>query len=185
MDHVLGRTVGNALEVREAIDVLSGDGPSDVVALTVSLAEEMVRLAGLVAEPAEVLRSGAALGVFDEMVAAQGGNLAAGLPEAGHKRIVASPATGCLVGIEARSAGEAAWLLGAGRANKEDTVSATAGIVCVSEVGEDLEKGQPVLELHADDPARFDAAITRLKGAIRVSAEPIQPTPLVKLIIGR
>lgn len=173
MDDLLGRTAGNALEVREALDVLGGSGPADVVELCLALAEEMVRLSGLAVDPAAVLRSGAALTVFEEMVAAQGGDLSAGLPEAENRQILRATSNGYFAGLEARSVGAAAWRLGAGRTRKGDEVSATAGVVCLLKPGDEVKTGQPVLELHADDPSRFGPAQGVLRDAIRVTPEPV------------
>ncbi|MCP5025379.1 MAG: thymidine phosphorylase [Actinomycetia bacterium] len=178
MDTVLGRTAGNALEVQESLDVLAGGGPADVVELTVALAEEMVGLVGLDADPRAVLASGEALATFEAMVAAQGGDLGAGLPVAQHRHMVAAPVAGTVAGIDARRVGVAAWRLGAGRARKEDSVSATAGVVCLVGPGDEVEVGQPIMELHTDDPARFDDAIPVLADALLPSTGPA-PTPSV------
>ncbi len=179
MDDVLGVAVGNALEVREALDVLAGGGPADVVALSVALAEDMARLAGLDADPAAVLASGAAMETFDAMVRAQGGDLEAGLPSAPHRRIVVAGSSGIVQAIDARHVGVAAWHLGAGRARKEDPVSAGAGIMCLVRPGDTVAAGEPVLELHADDEERFARAEIALEGAIPIGDEPVDPSPVV------
>ncbi len=179
MDTVLGRTAGNALEVAESVEVLDGGGPPDLVEVTLALAGEMVALAGLDADPAEVLTSGRARAVWDDMVRAQGGDPSATLPVAPHVETVVADASGVLRRLDCLSVGIAAWRLGAGRARKEDPVSAAAGIVCLAKPGDPVEVGQPVLELHADDPARFATAREALEGAIEVSDEPPTPMPLI------
>ncbi len=184
MHTVLGRTAGNALEVVESIEVLEGGGPADLVEVTLALADEMVALAGLDADPAAVLASGRPREVFDEMVTAQGGDLSVDLPTAPHVEVVTLDEAGWLGRLDCLSVGVAAWRLGAGRARKEDTVSASAGVVCLAKPGDSVEAGQPVLELHAEDPDLFDAARDALEGAIEVVGEAPTPLPLVVDRIG-
>jgi thymidine phosphorylase len=184
MDDVLGRAVGNALEVQESLDVLTGGGPDDVVELTVALAEEMCALAGVDADPRSLLASGAALDTFHAMVAAQDGDLDAGLPVADHIRVLDAPRAGVVHRVDARGIGVAAWRLGAGRARKEDLVSPTAGIVCLAKPGEAVEAGQPVFELHADDPARIDGVLTMVRDALVVADEPYVVPDIVIRRIG-
>ena len=179
MHTVLGRTAGNALEVAESVEVLDGGGPADLVEVTLALAREMVELAGLDADPAEVLASGRARAVWDDMVRAQGGDPEAVLPVAPHVETVDAEVSGVLARLDCRSVGIAAWRLGAGRARKEDPVSPSAGIVCLAKPGDPVEAGQPVLELHAEDPSRFAAAREALQDALEVSDEPPTPKPLV------
>ncbi len=179
MHTVLGRTAGNALEVAESVEVLDGGGPADLVEVTLALAREMVELAGLDADPAEVLASGRARAVWDDMVRAQGGDPEAVLPVAPHVETVDAEVSGVLGRLDCRSVGIAAWRLGAGRARKEDPVSPSAGIVCLVKPGDPVEAGQPVLELHAEDPSRFAAAREALQDALEVSDEPPTPKPLV------
>ena len=179
MHTVLGRTAGNALEVAESVEVLDGGGPADLVEVTLALAREMVELAGLDADPAEVLASGRARAVWDDMVRAQGGDPEAVLPVAPHVETVDAEVSGVLGRLDCRSVGIAAWRLGAGRARKEDPVSPSAGIVCLVKPGDPVEAGQPLLELHAEDPSRFAAAREALQDALEVSDEPPTPKPLV------
>ncbi|RMH81820.1 MAG: thymidine phosphorylase [Actinomyces sp.] len=184
MDTVLGRTAGNALEVAEALDTLGGDGPDDLVEVTLALAREMLVLAGLDADPAAVLASGAARAVFEEQVAAQGGRLDEGLPAAAHVHEVTATASGVLTRLDARAVGVAAWRLGAGRSTKDEPVSPVAGVVCRAKPGEEVRAGEPLLELHTDDPGRVDAALAALADAIAVGDEPPSPGPLVVEVIG-
>ncbi len=179
MDTPLGWACGNALEVTESIEVLQGGGPEDLREVTVALAREMVGLAGLDADPADVLASGRALDVFDAMVRVQGGDPEAPRPTSSEVVTVAAPATGILRRLDARSVGVAAWRLGAGRARKEDPVSACAGVVCQAKPGDPVTEGDTVMELHVDDPARLDGALAALEGALEVGPEAPAPRPLV------
>ncbi|HLM64898.1 MAG TPA: thymidine phosphorylase [Acidimicrobiales bacterium] len=184
MDAPLGRAAGNGLEVDEAVEVLRGGGPGDVVEVTLALAREMVALAGLEADPARVLADGRALAVWDAMVRAQGGDPAAPRPTAAVRHEVRSPASGYLHRLDARAVGVAVWRLGAGRSRKEDPVSPTAGALSLRKPGDPVEAGEPVLELHADDPGRLDAALAALEGAIEVGAEAPEPRPLIVERVG-
>jgi thymidine phosphorylase len=169
MDTPLGHTAGNALEVAEAVEVLAGGGPPDVVELTLVLAREMVAAAGVSdVDPADALADGRAMDTWRRMVRAQGGDPDAPLPKAAEVHVVPAPATGVLSRLDAYRLGVAAWRLGAGRPRKEDAVSAAAGVVMHAKPGDRLTAGTPLLELHADDPARFDRALAALDGAIEV-----------------
>ncbi len=179
MDTVLGRTAGNALEVRESVETLAGGGPADLVEVTLALAREMAELASLDADPAEVLASGAAMDVWRAMIAAQGGDADAELPTAPIVETVAAPADGMLGRLDALAVGIAAWRLGAGRARKEDPVSATAGAVCLVKEGERVRAGQPILELHTEDESLLPGALAALEGGFEVAAEAGPPRPLV------
>jgi thymidine phosphorylase len=172
MDCPLGRAVGNAVEVEESVAVLRGGGPGDLVQVTLALAREMLALAGIDADPAAALGDGRALAKYREMIAGQGGDPDASLPRARHIREVPAEESGWLRNLDALAVGIAAWRLGAGRARKEDPVSAAAGVICVAKPGERIERGQPVLELRADDEARFGRAIEALDGAIVIGTEP-------------
>jgi thymidine phosphorylase len=172
MDCPLGRAVGNAVEVDESVAVLRGGGPDDLVTVTLALAREMLALAGIEADPAEALADGRALAKYREMIAGQGGDPDAAVPPARHVMRVPAEASGWLRDLDALAIGTAAWRLGAGRARKEDPVSAAAGVICLAKPGEQVERGQPVLELRADDEARFGRAIEALDGGIEIGPEP-------------
>ena len=163
MNTPLGRTVGNALEVTEAIEVLAGGGPPDVVELTLALAREMLAEAGRDdVDPAERLRDGSAMDVWRAMIRGQGGDPDIQLPTARHHQIVAAPVEGVLTRLDALAVGVAAWRLGAGRARKEDPVQAAAGVQLHAKPGEVVAAGAPLLTLHSDDPERFDRALAAL-----------------------
>jgi thymidine phosphorylase len=179
MDVPLGRTAGNALEVKEAVEVLEGDGPADVVEVTVALAREMLDLVGIDEDPAAALADGRAMDRWRTMVAAQGGDPDAQLPTAREIETVTSTSDGYLRRLDALGVGVAAWRLGAGRARKEDIVSPTAGVVCLAKPGDRVATGQPVLELHTDEPDRLSSALAALDGAIEVGGDPPTKRPLV------
>jgi thymidine phosphorylase len=179
MEAPLGRAAGNGLEVDEAVEVLRGGGPRDLVEVTLALAREMVALAGLEVDPARVLADGRALATWEAMVRAQGGDPTARRPVASVRREVRAPASGYLRRLDARAVGVAVWRLGAGRSRKEDPVSPTAGALCLRKPGDPVEAGEPVLELHADDPDRLAGALAALEGAIEVVDDPDEPRPLI------
>ena len=179
MDTPLGRAAGNALEVAESIEVLEGGGPSDLVDVTLSLAREMLALAGISVDPAAALADGRALEVFRAMVRAQGGDPDAPLATATARHTVVAPAAGYVRRLDARAVGVAAWRLGAGRSRKEDPVSPSAGVVCLAKPGDKVAADQPVLELHIDDPAKLPSALEAIEGAIVIGPEPPEPAPQV------
>jgi thymidine phosphorylase len=180
MDTPLGRACGNGMEVAEAVDTLRGGGPKDLVEVTVALAREMLALCGVSgADPGTVLANGAAYPVWERMVRAQGGDPDAPLPAAPHRELVATPQGGVLARLDARAVGLCAWRLGAGRSRKEDAVSPAAGVVCLAKPGAVVQRGQPLLELYADDAGRFERARAALAGAIVVDDEPPPARPLV------
>ena len=178
MDTPLGRAVGNAVEVQECVAALTGAGPPDLMQVTLALAAEMLALARIEADPAAAISDGRALEAFRAMIRAQGGDPDAPLPEAAHvTTALAAPADGWLTGLDALAVGIAAWRLGAGRARKEDPVSAAAGVICLVKPGEQVRKDQPVLQLRADDPGRFGPALAALDGAVTFAAQPPPPLP--------
>jgi thymidine phosphorylase len=179
MDSPLGRAVGNAVEVEEAVATLRGDGPPDLVEVTLALAAEMLALAGITADPAAALASGQALDRYRRMIEAQGGDPEAPLPQARQAEKITAGQSGWLRRLDARAVGVAAWRLGAGRARKEDPVNHAAGVRCLTKPGEWVEAGQPVLELLADDVARFAGARQALAGAIEIGPEAPAAEPLV------
>ncbi|MET9622452.1 thymidine phosphorylase [Streptomyces sp. NPDC006464] len=170
MSTPLGLTAGNALEVRESVEVLAGGGPADVVELTVALAREMLDAAGIKdADPAKALADGSAMDVWRRMIAAQGGDPDATLPVAREQHVVTAASSGVLTRLDAYDIGIAAWRLGAGRARKEDPVQAGAGVELHAKPGDTVTAGQPLLTLHTDTPEKFDYALKSLEGAWDVS----------------
>jgi thymidine phosphorylase len=191
MDVPLGRAVGNAVEVEESVQALQGHGPGDLMEVTLALARQMLALAGLgtagdtaggtAGDPAAAIADGRALAAYRAMIRAQGGDPDAPLPRAAHTQILAAPADGWLTRLDALAVGVAAWRLGAGRARKEDDVSASAGIICLAKPGDRVQAGQPLLELRADEQERFGPALAALEGAVAVSDQ--GPPPPVSPVI--
>jgi thymidine phosphorylase len=185
MQTPLGLTAGNALEVRESVEVLAGGGPPDVVELTLVLAREMLAAAGRGdVDPADALTDGRAMDVWRRMVIAQGGDPSAVLPVAKETHLILAPGSGVLTQLDALKVGIAAWRLGAGRARKEDKVQAGAGIEMHAKPGAVLRAGDPLMTLHTDTPERFDRAIEALDGAYLVAPEGSRPD-LLPLVIDR
>jgi thymidine phosphorylase len=166
MDSPLGRAVGNALEVNESLDVLRGKGPRDVRDLTVDLAKIMCELVGISADPEAKLDDGSAYEVYRAMIAAQGGDPDAVLRPAPRREEVVASDAGVVQSVDALAVGVAAWRLGAGRARKEDAVSAGAGVICLAKEGTTVEKGQPLFELYADDEIHLEAGRHAIEGAL-------------------
>ena len=185
MSTPLGRAVGNAVEVAEAVDVLAGGGPPDVVELTLALAREMLAAAGLSdVDPAEVLASGRAMDVWRAMIRAQGGDPDAPLPTARETEIVRADRDGYVAAVDAYAIGVAAWRLGAGRTRKEDPVNHGAGVVLHRKLGDAVRAGDPLVELRTDEAERIPAALNAIGQAVVVSPTPPAPSPLVIERIG-
>ncbi len=180
MDTPLGLTAGNAIEVAESVEVLAGGGPADVVELTLRLAREMLAAAGVTdIDPADRLADGSAMDHWRRMIGAQGGDPSAPLPVAREAHVVVAPASGTLTRLDAYAVGVAAWRLGAGRARKEDSVSAGAGVVMHAKPGDVVRAGAPLLTLLADETTRFTRAVDALDGAYDVDGAGPPPLPLV------
>lgn len=173
MDSPLGFAAGNALEVAQAVEVLSGGGPKDVVELTLALANEMLDLAGVkTKDPATALADGSALDVWHALITAQGGNSNAPLPRAKYQHQVVAQTSGYLTKLDALSIGNAAWVLGAGRTRKEDQVSSAAGVTWSHTLDMQVSKGETLFTLHTDEESRIDQAIVALRNATTISKSP-------------
>ncbi|WP_394941609.1 thymidine phosphorylase [Psychromicrobium sp. YIM B11713] len=184
MSTPLGLTAGNAIEVEESVEVLAGGGPSDVVELTVRLAQEMLEAAGVYgADPAAALKDGRAMDAWNRMIEAQGGDPRVTLPVARESETIYAPADGVLVGLDALSVGVAAWRLGAGRARKEDQVQAGAGVRMHAKPGAVVRAGEPLMTLLTDTPDRFERAKEALADAVVIAPEGSRPA--TELIIDR
>jgi thymidine phosphorylase len=184
MDAPLGQAVGNAVEVQEAVAMLTGGGPPDLAEVTMALAAEMLALAGIgqgepAGGPAAALADGRALDRYRAMIRAQGGDPDAPLPLAARTEVITATEAGWLRCLDARAVGVAAWRLGAGRARKEDPVSPAAGVICLAKPGDRVDRGQPLLELRGDDESRFAAAKDALSGAIGIGPSAPDLGPLV------
>jgi len=183
MSTPLGKKIGNALEVEESIEVLSGGGPEDVIEITVELAKEMLKLSGITdVDPRENLSNGKALEKWREMIKAQGGDPDAALPKAEHWHVVRAKESGYVSSLEAISVGVASWRLGAGRERKEDAVQFGAGIEIHAQVGTAVTAGDPVMTLYTETPERFERAIALAEEAIGISER--EPAAR-KLVLGR
>jgi len=176
----LGLTAGNALEVRESVEVLAGGGPADVVELTVELAREMLAGAGVRdVDPAEALRDGRAMDVWRRMISAQGGDPDAELPTARETEVVTADADGVLTSLDAMAVGVAAWRLGAGRSRPGEDVQAGAGVEIHAKPGDPVRAGQPLLTLHTDTPERFERAKAALEGGWSIGDTPAEPGAII------
>ena len=173
MDVPLGLTAGNALEVRESVEVLAGGGPSDIVELTVLLAREMLEIAGIKgADPADALKNGKAMDVWRRMISAQGGDPDAKLPVAKENIVVSAQSSGTVLAMDAMAVGLAAWRLGAGRTRQGEAVQAGAGIEIHAKPGEKIQAGAPLFTLHTDTPAAFVRAQEALIDSVTIGDLP-------------
>jgi pyrimidine-nucleoside phosphorylase len=179
MDNPLGRSVGNALEVAEALDALSGHGDEELVQVSLTVAREMCWLAEVEKDPGDALRSGAGREVFVRMLAAQGGDLSKGLPVAVVQRRLLSLADGYVESIDALEVGLACLELGAGRARKEDKVDPAAGLVIEAAVGAQVRAGDPLATVHARSEELVERVSARLVAAWRLRDTPVSRPPHV------
>lgn len=191
MDQPLGRSVGNALEMVESLDILGGHGPVDSTELTLLLGAEMLVLAGVVSSPElamPILRgklaSGEALETFKTMVRLHGGAMEViddprRFPQAPVRRDYFSPQTGTVMGVDAEKIGRASLLLGAGRAKTTDVIDHAAGLSGLIKIGESVEADQPLVTLHAATQDRIEAALPLVAEAFMIGSGPASAQPLV------
>lgn len=180
MDVPLGLTAGNALEVRESLEVLAGGGPADVVELTILLAQEMLDAAGVSGKnPESALKNGSAMDHWRRMVRAQGGDPNAALPIAREKKVITAEKSGVISSMNALQVGISVWRLGAGRERQGEKVQAGAGIEIHAKPGSQVNKGDPIFTLHTDEEARFERAEAALSGAVVIGTSPVERLPLV------
>ena len=183
MDVPLGLTAGNSLEIRETLEVLAGGGPSDVVELTLLLANEMLDAVGIKPKvsPSDALKNGMAMDVWRKMIKAQGGDNDAPLPVAKEKIEISAESSGKLLTLDALKVGISAWRLGAGRQKQGEVLQLGAGIEIHAKPGDLVKAGQKILTLHSDEPTRFDRAKEALVGAFSIGGvdDPIKRLPLV------
>lgn len=184
MDVPLGLTAGNALEVRESVEVLAGGGPSDVIELTVLLAREMLELAGISGiDPADNLKNGKAMDHWRRMIKAQNGDPDGKLPTAKEHLTISSEASGVITRMDALKVGVAAWRLGAGRSKQGEQLQLGAGIEIHAKPGDKVSAGAPLFTLHTDKPELFERAKESLIGAVEFDTN-YQRLPLVLERIG-
>ncbi len=185
MNQPLGRNVGNALEIRESLDILSGIGPADSQGLTLELAKRMLDIAGIhdlgggVTDPALHLKDGSALAKFREMVACHGGHLDAGLPAAKNQIPLPAPASGYLARADAEAIGRASLLLGAGRTKTTDAIDHAVGLSGLKKIGEAVEIGEPLCIIHSNGHEDEHQLFQTLETAFVITAEPAEPPPLM------
>ncbi|WP_432834993.1 thymidine phosphorylase [Dactylosporangium sp. CA-092794] len=180
METPLGRAVGHSIEVEESLEVLAGGGPADVVALTLALAREMLDAVGLGdTDPQDALADGRAMDSWRALVRAQGGDPDAPLPVAREVETIRAEADGFVAALDAYAVGVAAWRLGAGRARKEDPVSASAGILLHKKPGDAVRAGDVLMELRAEDAAKLPAALEVARDAVRIAEAPLAKRPLI------
>ena len=192
MDQPLGYAVGNTVEVQEAIDTLEGHGPADFTELCLTLAGYMIFLGGkaLSAEDGYtkakmLLENGFALEKFYQLIKAQGGSLANGLPEAEFTASVYAVRAGIVQAIDAKTIGHSSMLLGAGRETKHSIIDPTAGIILRKKVGETVEQGEVIAELHYNTPYayRLDEAVKAIQDAYMIDEMQPKILPLILDII--
>ncbi|NLL67107.1 MAG: pyrimidine-nucleoside phosphorylase [Clostridiaceae bacterium] len=194
MDRPLGKAIGNALEVKEAIEVLSGHGPDDITEVCITLAAKMLELAGVgdferCAELAKgTIKDGSALDKLRQMIKAQGGNEevvndTSLLPTAQYTAEYKANSAGYISAIISDKLGMASMLLGAGRATKESSIDPGAGITLLKKPGDTVNAGEPIVILHANSQALFEASFKELDEAVRISVEKPSETPLIIDII--
>ena len=190
MNQPLGNAVGNALELKEAIETLHGGGPADFKEHCIGVAKYLLTLGGvadsfesaqLMAETA--LQDGRAWSRFRELVIAQGGDVSfvdtpSKLPTATIVRQISAPQSGYITQINAGDVGESAVLLGGGRAKKGDPIDHAVGLVVHHKVGDFVEIGEPILTIHANDSGKLKEALHHLRSSVVFSEEPVQPLPL-------
>jgi pyrimidine-nucleoside phosphorylase len=187
MDQPLGRTVGNALEVREALQTVRGDGPPDFTELVLDSAAHLLALSDLGVDGAEARRraeaavaDGSAFAAYERWIRAQGGDPdEAALPKAPRIREVFAARGGFVHRLAALPVGLAAVHLGGGRREKDDEIDHAVGIVCLKKRGDRVEEGEPLAEIHARDDATADEAATDVLAAYELADEEPRPHPIV------
>lgn len=196
MDEPLGYAVGNAIEVKEAIDTLNGHGPADLLELCLTIGSLMAVGTGKAANVDEArtlllekLNDGSALKKFAEFVEAQGGDSAPVydtklLPQASIVKEVYAPVDGYVSHIESDRVGISAMKLGGGRETKESPIDLSVGILINKKVGDKVEKGEKIATLYANDQEKLAAAITELEQAYSYSVTPVEKPKLIKTVIG-
>lgn len=184
MEEPLGRSVGNVLEVQEAMACLQGQGPEDLQALCVALAHEVLQAAGLEHTRdavAEKLRNGEAFAKFEQWIGAQGGDVAAlqRLERAPGEHVLRAAQAGFVAGVDALRVGQAVKVLGGGRGRKDDVIDLGVGVVLAAKTGDETQVGQPLLTLYHRNEHGLQDALELLQDAVTVSATRVTPKPLI------
>ncbi|MBU1023305.1 thymidine phosphorylase, partial [bacterium] len=195
MNEPLGRNVGNALEVIEAIETLKGDGPDDLTGLSIELAARMISLSKndndtkrIKAELLEKIRDGSALDKFRSMVKAQGGDERiiddyGLLPHARFRVSIIADKSGYIGRIATREIGNVVRTIGGGRYKKEDKIDAAVGLKFFRKTSDKVEKGERIVDAFYNDKDQKDMILERLKFAIEISEKPVEKQPLIREII--
>jgi pyrimidine-nucleoside phosphorylase len=195
MNQPLGRAVGNSLEMKEALDTLHGQGPTDFREHCLVVASQMLLMTGKAGSETEatelvehLLDSGHAEAKFQAWIAAQGGEIASlsapdGLPSARCVQEIGAPRSGYVAALDAREVGFTSMLLGGGRARKSDEIDHSVGVLLHKKIGDHAREGQPLLTIHANDSGKIAGARQRLLAAYHWSDEPVEPPPLIHLIV--
>jgi len=192
MDQPLGRAVGNALEVREALATVRGHGPADFAELALDASAHLLALSDLGVDRVEARRlaeaavaDGSAVAAYERWVRAQGGDPdEASLPKAPHIREVFAPRPGHVQRLSALPVGLAALHLGAGRREKEDSIDHAVGVVCRKKRGDAVEEGEPLAEIHAADERTALEAAADVLAAYEIGDEPPRPRAIVLDTLG-
>ena len=179
MDNPLGRSVGNALEVQEALDALAGEGDEELLEVCLRVTREMCDLAGVSADVEKVLRSGAGRATFERMLVAQGGHLERGLPVSPVQTTVKAESGGHVEAIDALEVGLSALELGAGRVRKEDKVDPAAGFVIEAPVGARVREGDALVVVHARSGDLIEQVAPRVRKAWRIVDREVRRPPHV------
>lgn len=196
MDQPLGFAVGNALEVKEAVEMLRGRGPEDYRYHCLHLAAYMLLLGNkvttvdegiLLAEKA--IRNGSGMAKFRELIQAQGGDVRVvddleSLPKAGQVFQIEAEQTGWVSAVDAKEIGESSVILGAGRVKKGDPIDPAVGIMVKAKIGDKVEKGQVVFEVHVNNEARYHEAMVKIKKALFISQRPVEVPPYFLGVVG-
>lgn len=195
MDQPLGYAVGNALEVKEAIDTLEGKGPADFTRLCLSLGSYMLVAGGVASAPGEaekmlrrVIEDGSALDKLAEFVTAQGGDAEAVynyglLPRANIIEDIPSPKSGYVTGIQCEEIGICSLILGGGRETKESRIDLSVGIVLHKKVGDSVKEGEPLAQIHANDRKKLEAARERFLNAYTIGSDKPRPGEFIKEVL--
>ena len=195
MNQPLGQAVGNAIELKEALDTLHGEGPPDFRQHCLTIASQMVILAGQASDEGEaqahlegLLRGGQAWVRFREWIAAQGGDLAYvddpdKLPTARYLQEIRALRSGYIAELDAREAGLTSMLLGGGRAKKGDKIDHAVGVLLHAKIGDFVEEGAPLLTIHANDEGKLWGAQQRLLAAYQWSDDPVEPPLLLHEVV--
>jgi pyrimidine-nucleoside phosphorylase len=179
MDNPLGRSVGNALEVQEALDALAGQGDEELLEVSLRVTREMCAVGGVQADVEKVWRSGAGRAKFEEMLAAQGGHLERGLPVAPVSAPLPAPRDGYVESIDALEIGLSAAEIGVGRIRKEDPVDPAAGFVIEAPLGARVRAGDPLATVHAGSAELVERVRSRVSNAWRIVDHEVRRPPHV------